>query len=48
MKRRKVSEVCLQKTKLKGDKAKEITDGYKLFYAINNNTRNGMGMYTCR
>ena len=42
MKRRRVSIACLQETKWKGDKAKELAHGYKLFYAGKNNTRNGV------
>ena len=30
--KRRVSVACLQETKWKGDKAKELTDGYKLFF----------------
>ena len=44
MKRRRVSVACLEETKWKGDKAKELADGYKLFYTGKNNTRNGVGI----
>ena len=40
MKRRRVSVAYLQETKWKGDKVKELVDGYKLFYARKKNTRN--------
>ena len=44
MKRKGVSVICQQDTKWKGDKAKELADGYKLFYARKNNTRNGVSI----
>ena len=34
--------MCVQETKCKGAKAKEIGDGYKLFYSGVDNTRNFM------
>ena len=34
----------MQETKWTGDKAQELTDGYKLFYAGKNNTRKGVGI----
>ena len=43
MKRRRVSVAWPQKTKWKGDKAKDRVDGYKFFYA-RKNTRNGVGI----
>ena len=44
MKRRRVSVARLHETKWKGDKDNELTDGYKLFCARKNNTRNGVGI----
>ena len=44
MKRRVVSVACLHETKWKGDKVKELADGYKLFYAGKNNTGNRVGI----
>ena len=44
MKRRRVSVVCLHETKWKRDKAKELADGYKLFYAGKNKTRYSVGI----
>ena len=38
IKRRKVNIACLQGTRWKGDKAKEITYGYRLYYIGNNET----------
>lgn len=34
----------MSKTKWKGDKAKELNDGYKLYYTKKNNARNGVGI----
>ena len=44
MKRKGVSLASLHETMWKGDKAKELIDSYKLFYARKNNTRNGVGI----
>ena len=44
IKRIKVNVACLQETKRKGDSAKELTDGYKHYYAGKNNARNGVGI----
>ena len=44
MKRRRVSVAYLQETKWKRDKAKELANGYKLFYAGKNTTKNGVGI----
>lgn len=44
MKMRRVNGASLQETKRKGKKAKEITDGYKLFYTRKGNARNGVGI----
>ncbi|KAL4197283.1 hypothetical protein AMTRI_Chr04g250330 [Amborella trichopoda] len=41
MRRRRVNIACLQETKWKGEKAKEI-DGYKLWYIGKDNNRNGV------
>ncbi|KAL4201226.1 hypothetical protein AMTRI_Chr02g257610 [Amborella trichopoda] len=40
---RRINIVCLQETKLKGEKTKEI-DGYKLRYTGKDNNRNGIGI----
>ena len=42
-KKRRVDVVCLQETKWKGQKAKEI-GGYKLWYAGSDCWRNGVGI----
>ena len=45
MKRRRVRVACLQETKWKADKAKELPDGYRLSYTGMNTTRNGVGIF---
>ena len=45
MRRRKMDVLCVQETRWKGNKAKEIGDGYKLFYSgANAQGRNGVGI----
>ena len=44
MERRKIDLACVQKTKWKGAKAREIGGGFKLFYNGGNNKRNGVGI----
>ncbi|VDO19209.1 unnamed protein product [Heligmosomoides polygyrus] len=44
MKRRGIETLCLQETRWKGAKAKEIGEGVKLFYNGENAKRNGVGM----
>ena len=45
MKRRKVDVLCVQETRWRGDKAKELGDGYKLLYSgANKESRNGVGI----
>lgn len=44
VKRRRVNIACLQETNWKGDKVKELTDGYKLYYTRKNSARNGVGI----
>jgi len=44
MERRRINILCVQETKWKGEKAKEIGNGYKLFYYGTNNRRNGVGI----
>ena len=43
MKRRRVNIACLQETKWKGKKAKDI-DGFKLSYTGEVNNKNGVGI----
>lgn len=43
IKRRRVNVACLQKTKWKEDKVKELTDGNKLYYTEKNDA-NRVGM----
>ena len=45
MERRRVSVLCVQETRWKGDKASELGDGYKLLYSgANKEGRNGVGI----
>jgi exonuclease III len=43
--RRRVNILCVQETKWKGQKAKEVEDtGFKLWYTGNTSTKNGVGV----
>lgn len=42
--KRRVKVACLQKTKWKRDKAKDLSNGYKLYYVGKNNARNRVGI----
>ena len=44
LKRRRVEIACVQETKWKGNKAREIGEGYKLYYKGASTTRNGVGI----
>ena len=44
LKRRRVEIACVQETKWKGNKAREIGEGYKLYYSGASTTRNGVGI----
>ena len=45
MKRRKINILCVQETRWHGNKARELGDGYKLFYsAANKEGRGGVGV----
>ena len=45
MERRKMDVLCVQETRWKGDKARELGDGYKLLYSgANKESRNGVGI----
>ena len=45
MKRRRVDILCVQETRWKGNKAREIGEGYKLIYSgANHQGRNGVGV----
>ncbi|XP_050497452.1 craniofacial development protein 2-like [Diabrotica virgifera virgifera] len=44
LKRRRVQIACIQETRWKGQRAKELGDGYKLWYVGSSNTRNGVGI----
>ena len=42
MERRKVNIMCVQETKWKGSKAKELVNGFKLLYIGEDGRRNGV------
>ena len=44
MEPRKVNIMCVQETKWKGSKAKELGNGFKLFYIGEDGRRNGVGI----
>ncbi|XP_042891613.1 craniofacial development protein 2-like [Penaeus japonicus] len=44
MERRKLDVLCLQETKWKGSKARDLGAGYKLYYHGENGARNGVGV----
>ncbi|XP_028042510.1 craniofacial development protein 2-like, partial [Bombyx mandarina] len=44
LKRRRINIACLQETRWKGAKAREIGEGYKLYYSGSEGRRNGVGV----
>ena len=42
--RRRIDIACVQETRWKGSKAKQVGDGYKLYYHGETNNRNGIGI----
>ena len=44
MERRRIDIMCVQETKWKGFKAREIGNGFKLFYTRSDGKRNGVGI----
>ena len=44
MERRRMDILCLQETRWKGNKAKELAGGHKLLYSGNNAGRNGVAV----
>ncbi|XP_059047897.1 craniofacial development protein 2-like [Achroia grisella] len=44
LKRRRIKVACIQETKWKGAKAKEIGEGYKFYYVGSARKRNGVGI----
>nr|XP_049697159.1 uncharacterized protein LOC126054693 [Helicoverpa armigera] len=44
LKRRRINVACLQETKWKGARAREIGEGYKFFYCGSDGKRNGVGI----
>ena len=48
MKMRRISILCAQETRWKGNKAKELGEGYELYYsATTTDGRNGVGIVVC-
>ena len=47
MRKKSLQVVCVQETKWKGSKAKEIGAGYKLYYHGEDSKRNGIGIVLC-
>ena len=47
MKTRRIDVMCLQETRWGGNKARELGDGYKLFYSGGKKARNGIGIILC-
>ncbi|KAJ8709706.1 hypothetical protein PYW08_009710 [Mythimna loreyi] len=44
LKRRRINVACLQETKWRGTKAREIGEGYKFYYCDSDGKRNGVGV----
>ena len=44
MKKKSLQVLCVQETKRKGSKAREIEAGYKLYYHGEDGTKNGVGI----
>ena len=44
MERRKINIMCVQETKWKGSKARDLGNGFKLFYIGEDGRRNGVGI----
>ncbi|XP_047487973.1 uncharacterized protein LOC125038499 [Penaeus chinensis] len=44
MERRKINILCVQETKWKGEKAREMGNGYKMYYVGHEAKRNGVGI----
>ncbi|XP_048483178.1 craniofacial development protein 2-like [Plutella xylostella] len=44
LQKRRINIACLQETKWKGTKARELSDGYKFFYCGKDGKRNGVGI----
>ena len=42
--RRRIDIACVQETRWKGSKAKELGEGYKLYYHGDTTNRNGIGI----
>lgn len=49
MKKRRIEVLCVQETRWKGDKARELGDGYKIYYSsASKEGRNGVGIILSR
>ena len=46
MERTKINIMCVQETKWKGSKSRELGNGFKLFYIGEDGCRNGVGIIT--
>ena len=44
MERRKINIMCFQETEWKGSKARQLGNGFKLFYIGEDGRRNGVGI----
>ena len=44
MKRRKMEVLCVQETKWKGDRARQMAEGYKMLHAGGDGRSNGVGI----
>ena len=47
MARKNLQVLCVQETKWRGSKAREIGAGYKLYYHREDGTKNGVGIVLC-
>ena len=44
MERRSINNLCVQETRWKGEKAREMDNGYKMYYVGHDQRRNGVGV----
>ena len=45
--RNNLQVICVQDTKWRGSKARSIGGGYKLYYHVEDGTKNGVGIVLC-
>ena len=48
MARKNLQVICVQETKWRGSKAREIAAGYKLYYHGEDGTKKGVGNVLCK